>query len=140
MIDKPLPSCKNAANGQVQTAASGQIQAGPQGDEQARPILADDLHQGRQGADCRHGCSREHKGIRQPCLEIRENKTMNKHTKTYTENEVEFRCNGILFRTLVGDGNIQGDCPLCGEWVETSGGREDVVIEPKTDPLAILRA
>lgn len=34
---------------------------------------------------------------------------------------IEFKCDGKVMRTIVGDGNIQGDCLLCGKDFTTTG-------------------
>ena len=34
---------------------------------------------------------------------------------------IEFKCDGKIMKTVVGDGNIQGDCLLCGQDFTTTG-------------------
>ncbi len=60
-----------------------------------------------------------------------------KHTVEYDGTWTLFKCDGELFKTLVGDGNISGNCLLCGDWVQTSGEEynhkvQEIISEPNT--------
>lgn len=58
----------------------------------------------------------------------------NEHTVTYNGTKTIFRCDGKIFRTIAGEGNLSGECPFCNKWIQTSGtgNNHDVVEIPQS--------
>jgi len=52
-----------------------------------------------------------------------------RHSVDFDGTWANFKCNNKIYLTIAGDGNMSGDCPICGMWVQSSGVDPDRVIK-----------
>lgn len=65
------------------------------------------------------------------------NEPRQRHIVAYDGIRTIFKCNGEIFSVIAGEGNISGDCPVCGEWIVTwgTGDSHKVKSYPQTKSL-----